>query len=224
MKAVQGDDICALPATRMRQLITDRQLSSHEVVEAHISRIERIDDVVNSVVTRVFDDALETAKKIYSEEVGDRVLFGLPIAHKDLVPTAGIRTTYGSSLFAEHVPKEDHPLVRRLKRAGAVTIGKTNVPEFGAGSHTFNPVFGATRNPYHTGRTCGGSSGGSGGSPSDSHVADCRRQRHRRLAAKSWSILQCGWFQTYARSSRSADDAEPIMELDQYVRPDGADG
>src|SRR6185369_10949072 len=83
-----------------------------------------------------------------------------PIAHKDLQATAGIRTTFGSPIFRDHVPAEDSPLVARLKRAGAIAIGKTNTPEFGAGSQTFNPVFGPTLNPYDTSKTCGGSSGG----------------------------------------------------------------
>src|SRR5205814_1182627 len=93
---------------------------------------------------------------------GDDVgpLHGLPIAHKDLQLTKGIRTTFGSPIFAEFVPDEDSLLVERLKRAGAITVGKTNTPEFGAGSQTFNPVFGATLNPYDLTKTCGGSSGG----------------------------------------------------------------
>ena len=87
-------------------------------------------------------------------------LHGLPIAHKDLFPTKGIRTTFGSPIYADFVPKEDALIVERLKAAGACTIGKTNTPEFGAGSQTFNEVFGVTRNPYNLDKTCGGSSGG----------------------------------------------------------------
>src|SRR5207249_4798519 len=87
-------------------------------------------------------------------------LFGLPVAHKDLVPTRGIRTTYGSPIYRDHVPDQDALLVERLRAAGAITVGKTNTPEFGAGSQTFNRVFGATVNPYDPSKTCGGSSGG----------------------------------------------------------------
>ena len=87
-------------------------------------------------------------------------MHGLPIAHKDLVDTAGVRTTYGSPLFKNHVPDKDALLVERIKAAGAISVGKTNTPEFGAGSQTFNQVFGATKNPYDLSRTCGGSSGG----------------------------------------------------------------
>jgi amidase len=87
-------------------------------------------------------------------------LAGLPIAYKDLLPTKGVRTTHGSPIYADHVPDEDHVLVERLSAAGAILIGKTNTPEFGAGSQTFNKVFGATRNPYDLRMTAGGSSGG----------------------------------------------------------------
>ena len=108
------------------------------------------------VVTRCFEEARERA----ASNTLSGPLAGLPVAHKDLTDTAGLRTTYGSPLFAENVPGEDSLLVARIKAAGAVTIGKTNTPEFGAGSQTFNRVFGTTRNPYDTARTCGGSSGG----------------------------------------------------------------
>ena len=87
-------------------------------------------------------------------------LHGLPIAHKDLQITKGIRTTFGSPIYKDFIPAEDSLLVERIRQAGAILVGKTNTPEFGAGSQTFNPVFGATRNPYDTTRTCGGSSGG----------------------------------------------------------------
>ena len=87
-------------------------------------------------------------------------MHGLPIVIKDLVSTAGIRTTFGSPIYADHVPDQDDLIVERLRAAGAIILGKSNVPEFGAGSHTFNPVFGATRNPYDLTRSCGGSSGG----------------------------------------------------------------
>jgi amidase len=87
-------------------------------------------------------------------------LAGLPVAHKDLVPTRGVRTTFGSRIYRDFVPDADAILVERLREAGAIMVGKTNTPEFGAGSQTFNAVFGATRNPYHLSKTCGGSSGG----------------------------------------------------------------
>jgi amidase len=114
-------------------------------------------------VTRSFDTALATAARAdESMARGDPVglLHGLPVAHKDLNDTAGVRTTYGSPLFAGHVPDRDALVVSRMARAGAISLGKTNTPEFGAGSHTVNRVFGATRNPFDLTRSAGGSSGG----------------------------------------------------------------
>ena len=150
-----SDELCFLSAVRLRRLLADGEVSAAEVLDAHIARIERYDGPLNAVVTRCFEDARERASGHLAGP-----LAGLPIAHKDLTATAGLRTTYGSPLFRDHVPSEDSLLVARIKAAGAVTIGKTNVPEFGAGSQSFNRVFGATRNPWDTSRTCGGSSGG----------------------------------------------------------------
>jgi len=133
-------------------------------MKAHLTQIDQIDPKVNAIVTRVPDDQLMERAKAADEALasGKSVgpLHGLPIAHKDLVPTQGLRTTRGSRIFKDHIPDQDGLIVERLKNAGAITIGKTNTPEFGAGSQTFNDVFGETLNPYDTTRTCGGSSGG----------------------------------------------------------------
>jgi amidase len=138
--------------------------SAREVMEAHLARIEAVNPRVNAIVTLVEPEQALTAadaadaRRARGEPLG--VLHGLPWAVKDLEETAGLRTTYGSPLFADHVPEADSLMVARLKRAGALVIGKTNTPEFGAGSQTFNRVFGVTRNPYDLARTPGGSSGG----------------------------------------------------------------
>lgn len=155
--------ICSLKAAEIVRLIREGELSVVEVMEAHLDRIERVNPQVNAIVTLLPERAMEEAraadkKLASSEEIGP--LFGLPVAHKDLVPTAGVRTTYGSSVYKDHVPDTDALIVERLREAGAIMIGKTNTPEFGAGSQTFNEVFGATVNPYDTTKTCGGSSGG----------------------------------------------------------------
>jgi amidase len=145
--------------------IRRRELSCREVVAWHLERIAAINPRINAIVSLRPEAALDAADRAdhalaKGEEVGP--LHGLPIAIKDLEDTAGIRTTYGSTLFAEHIPTADGPLAARLRAAGAIVIGKTNTPEFGAGSHTFNDVFGATRNPWALGRSAGGSSGGAG--------------------------------------------------------------
>ena len=156
-------ELCFKPATELAGLIRRRELSAREVMAAHLSQIERVNPKVNAICTLAADAAKEQAER--ADEAlarGDNPgsLHGLPIAIKDLVDTKGIRTTSGSPIYKDFVPDEDALFVQRLKAAGAIVIGKTNVPEFGAGSHTFNPVFGVTRNPYDLSRTAGGSSGG----------------------------------------------------------------
>jgi amidase len=156
-------EICGWTATEMARRIRDREVSCLEVMEAHLQQIEQVNPTVNAIITLLPERALEGAREADAAIArGDDLgpLHGLPIAHKDLVPTKGIRTTYGSPIYANEIPNEDGLIVERLREGGAITIGKTNVPEFGAGSQTFNEVFGATLNPYDTTRTCGGSSGG----------------------------------------------------------------
>ena len=157
------DDLCFAPAVELARLLRSRELSARELLAAFLNRIHRINPRLNAIVTLAEERAV--AQAAAADEAAARgdllgVLHGLPIAVKDLADTAGIRTTYGSPLFADHVPDADAPYVALLKAAGAVIIGKTNTPEFGAGSQTFNAVFGATRNPWDTRMTPGGSSGG----------------------------------------------------------------
>lgn len=156
-------DIVFLTATEMAARIRARDLSAREVMDAHLAHIERVNPAVNAIVTLLPERALAAARA--ADEAQARgaslgPLHGLPIAHKDLIPTKGIRTTFGSPIFADFVPDEDALIVERIRAAGAISLGKTNTPEFGAGSQTFNPVFGATLNPYDLSKTCGGSSGG----------------------------------------------------------------
>lgn len=161
--AAEASDICFLTAVEMAALIRKKKLSAREAMAAHLKQIERVNPKVNAIVTLVAEQATENARKADEAQARGAALgplHGLPVAHKDLVETAGIRTTFGSPLFKDYVPKVDAITVERIKRAGAIAVGKTNTPEFGAGSQTFNPVFGATKNPYDLTKTCGGSSGG----------------------------------------------------------------
>ncbi len=160
-------ELCDLDATELVRLVRERKVSATELLDAHLARIERVNPTLNAIVTCVPDLARATARR--TDESLSRgsargtppgLLTGLPTAVKDLVQTAGIRTTFGSLVYRDHVPTQDALVVERLKAAGATILGKTNSPEFGAGSQTFNSVFGATRNPYDPARTCGGSSGG----------------------------------------------------------------
>src|SRR3954464_11098831 len=157
------DDVCDRTAVELARAIRARDLSAREVLDAHLQRIDLWNPVVNAIVTRTTGRAVARAGALdeafaRGEEPGP--LHGVPTAHKDLVDTAGIRTTYGSPIYADHVPDDDEPFVARQRAAGSVLVGKTNTPGFGAGSHSFNPVVGATRNPYDVSRSAGGSSGG----------------------------------------------------------------
>lgn len=141
----------------------DGTLSAREVLAAHIQRIESINPIINALVALDLDRAMDQASgldKHWNRNTPKGPLYGLPTAHKDTLPTKGIRTTRGSRIFADDVPATDHIVVERMKNAGAITIGKTNVPELGLGSHTFNDVYGLTRNPYDPSKSAGGSSGG----------------------------------------------------------------
>jgi amidase len=156
-------ELCFLPATELARRIRMKDLSCREVMAAHLAQIERVNPQVNAVVTFLPEQALKQARTADEElargaEIGP--LYGLPVAHKDLVLTKGVRTTFGSPIFQDFVPGQDEIIVERLRKAGAIAVGKTNTPEFGAGSQTYNSVFGETRNPYDLGKTCGGSSGG----------------------------------------------------------------
>ncbi len=156
-------EICSLSAVELARRVRARDLSARDVVGAYLKRIADINPRVNAIVTLVADRAMEHAAAADEAQARGEALgplHGLPIAHKDLQPTRGIRTTFGSPIYRDFVPDEDSLLVERARSAGAIAIGKTNTPEFGAGSQTFNPVFGATLNPYDPTKTCGGSSGG----------------------------------------------------------------
>jgi amidase len=157
------NDLCFTPATDLAAMIRSKKVSAREVMQAHLAQIERVNPAVNAIVTLVADRAMVDAAAADEELARGKPrgpLHGLPIAHKDLVETKGIRTTFGSPFFRDHIPDADAPIITLIRKGGALTIGKTNTPEFGAGSHTFNTVFGATKNPYDVTRSCGGSSGG----------------------------------------------------------------
>jgi amidase len=155
-------DLCFTPARQLARLLKTRKVSATDLMRAFIARIERVNPKLNAIVTFLPEQALQAAKALDRRKSATGPLSGLPIAHKDLVPTRGVRTTFGSLIYEKHVAQENHLIVERLGAAGAILIGKTNTPEFGAGSQTFNKVFGVTRNPYDLSKTAGGSSGGAG--------------------------------------------------------------
>jgi amidase len=161
--STSDDDLCFRPATELAALVRTGELSARELLEAHLARIERLNPDLNAVVTLDAEGARAAAAAADEAQAGGRLLgplHGLPVAHKDTHATGGMRTTWGSPLHRDTVPAADELVVARLAGAGAVRVGKTNVPEFAAGSHTFNPLFGPTHNPYRHGLSAGGSSGG----------------------------------------------------------------
>ena len=156
-------DLVNLSAVEMVKLIRAKDITAKELMEAHLLQIDRVNPKVNAIVTLLPDLAIEKAEETdlaISRGVDVGILQGLPVAHKDLVPTKDIRTTFGSPIYEHNVPDHNALIVDRIQQAGAITIGKTNTPEFGAGSQTYNEVFGETLNPYDVSKTCGGSSGG----------------------------------------------------------------
>ncbi len=158
-------DLIALTAVEARKLIERREISPLELVDAALERIEATDGLLNAVPTLCPERARAHAGRLTDELPSGHGpagwLGGLPLVVKDLNDVAGVRTTYGSPIYAGHVPERSDLMVERLEERGAVVVGKSNTPEFGAGANTFNEVFGETRNPWNTALTCGGSSGGS---------------------------------------------------------------
>ena len=169
-----ADELWRETATQLATRIRRRELSAAEVVRAHLARIDEVNPQLNAIVTLDRGGALaaaDEADRRLARGEPARPLHGLPIAVKDLEDTAGLRTTYGSPIFRDHVPVADTLLVARLRSAGAIVVGKTNTAEFGAGSQTFNAVFGATRNPFNRSRTPGGSSGGAAAAVASGMIA-----------------------------------------------------
>jgi amidase len=155
-------DLPDLSATELRRSIFAREVTVTEVVESTLKRVARLNPQLNAIVTpnpNALEDAALLDRRIKRGE-SPGLLCGLTVGIKDVTPVAGLRTTFGSPIYADHVPKEDALVVRRLREAGAVILGKTNCPEFAAGANTFNEVFGRTRNPWDPAKSAGGSTGG----------------------------------------------------------------
>jgi amidase len=149
-----------LSASDLARLIATRKLAPSDVMAAYLARIKARNPAINAIVSGRDPDDLMAEARAKDDAPHTGWLHGMPFAVKDLVATKGIRTTWGSPLFANHVPSQDDLLAARMRGAGAIFTGKTNTPEWGHGSHSFNPVHGVTRNPYDLTRTAGGSSGG----------------------------------------------------------------
>lgn len=157
-------ELCELSAVTLRRMIGAREISPVELLASCRARIERVNPRLNAFVTFCWDRAEAEARAAEARVMAGEALgplHGLPIGIKETMVSGGVRTTFGSPIYADNVPAEDERIVAAVRGAGAVAVGKTNAPEFGAGANTTNPVFGATGNPFDPARICGGSSGGS---------------------------------------------------------------
>jgi len=162
-QTVHESELTWLSTRELASLITRGEISAREALADHLARIDSVNPFINAIVTRDDEHAYQRADDADAQRMrGERLglLHGVPLTHKESTDTAGLRTTRGSPLLAENVPARDALIISRLRAAGAITTGKSNVPEFTAGSHTFNPLFGTTVNPYDTTKSAAGSSGG----------------------------------------------------------------
>lgn len=221
-----------MSARELASQLRKGEISAREVTVAHLERIEAVNPRVNAVVTvaaeRALDWAVELDRRFAAGEKPGP-LHGLPVAHKDSRLTAGVRTTFGSPIYSDFVPTMDDLLVTRMRDAGAVMLGKTNMPEFGAGSHTFNPVFGPTRNPYDLSKSAGGSSGGAaaGLAAGMFALADGAGEGGRGggwgLTEKPRVVLRCGGSAALARAGARRADVVPAIgrgpDGPRYWRP-----
>ena len=160
---MKKDEICFLSAHEMREKVRTQEITSQEITDIIIERIEKVNPIINAYCTPTFELARETARKADEAVKNDKklgLLHGIPLSVKDETETRKIRTTYGSLLFENNVPREDEAVVRRIREAGCVILGKTNTPAFGYKGETDNRIFGVTKNPWNLERTPGGSSGG----------------------------------------------------------------
>ncbi len=189
-----SDELPRLTATEAVSRLRRREISPLDLIEAAAARIAAVEPAVNALPTLCLDRARDHAKRLMNNQRREADgepgwLAGLPVAIKDLTDVAGVRTTYGSPIFRDHVPARSHPVVERIERKGGIVIAKSNTPEFGAGGSTFNEVFGRTRNPWNTSLTCGGSTGGGAVGTGNRRGVARARLRPRRIAAAACDVL-----------------------------------
>jgi Asp-tRNA(Asn)/Glu-tRNA(Gln) amidotransferase A subunit family amidase len=236
-------ELCDLSAVELRRLIGSRRISPVELLDSCIDRIARVNPRLNAVTATCYDRARDEA---WASEArvrrGDAlgVLEGLPLGVKDLNETEALRTTWGSPIWRDHVPAKDERMVAACRAAGAIVVGKTNVPEFGAGANTNNPVYGPTRNPFDLARICGGSSGGSAVALAASMLPICTGSDtggSLRTPAAFCGIVgfrvspgtvpterrPLGWTNISVQGPMGRDVADTALLLAAQIRSDGAD-
>ena len=221
---MSASDLVSQDACAVVDLLRREAVSPHDLLDALERRIAAVDPAVNALPTLCFERARAAADRLMRKPVGERgLLAGLPVAIKDLNDVAGVRTTYGSPIFRDHVPARSDILVDILEARGAIVYAKSNTPEFGAGANTFNEVFGATRNPWNTARSAAGSSGGGRGRARDRHGVARARHRSRRIAAQPGELLRHRGLATEHRPRGPHPDRQDRPHA-VGQRPDGAHG
>jgi Asp-tRNA(Asn)/Glu-tRNA(Gln) amidotransferase A subunit family amidase len=236
-------DLCDLPAIELRRMIGAKAISPVELLESCLARIARVNPAVNAVTAMCVERARAEAREAESKVMrGDALglLEGLPLGVKDLNETEGLRTTWGSPIHKDHVPAKDESMVAACRAAGAIVVAKTNVPEFGAGANTNNPVYGPTRNPFDRSRICGGSSGGSAVALATGMLPLCTGSDtggSLRTPAAFCGIVGfrvspgtvptekrgLGWTNISVQGPMARDVADTALLLAAQVRSDGAD-
>ena len=182
---------CELTTATLAKALAPREISARDALEAHLARISARDARLSAFITVDADGARRQADAYDAARGPTRPLHGVPIAVKDLTNTRGLRTTYGSLLFKDHIPEQDELVVARFRQAGAVIIGKTNTPEFGFGAVCTNRLCGPTRNPFDLALTSGGSSGGSAVGRRNRNGLSRSRHGFWRLRADAGKFLRC---------------------------------
>jgi Asp-tRNA(Asn)/Glu-tRNA(Gln) amidotransferase A subunit family amidase len=212
-----AEDLCFTSASDLVALIKSREVSAREVMAAHLERIARVNPKLNAIVAKLGDEQClalaDAADRLAASGEPLPPLHGLPTAFKDLQSAVGFPYTRGSTIYKDFMPTEDSVFVERMRAAGVIPIGKTNAPEFGMGSHTFNKVYGTTVNPYDVTKSAGGSSGGAGRVARERHAADRRRQRQRRLVAQSGQLQQRRRFSPDVRPRADRAERAPFPGL-----------
>jgi len=236
-------ELCDLGAVELRRLMGSRRISPVELLESCLARIDAVNPTVNALtatcIARARDEARASEARIRrGEPLG--VLEGLPLGVKDLNETEGLRTTWGSPIWRDHVPTRDERMVAACRAAGAIVVGKTNVPEFGAGANTNNPVYGPTRNPFDLARICGGSSGGSAVALATGMLPVCTGSDtggSLRTPAAFCGVVgfrvspgtvpterrPLGWTNISVQGPMGRDVADTALLLSAQIRSDGAD-
>ncbi len=218
------DELIRLTATEAVALLRNGELSPLDLIDAAEARIAAVEPAINALPTTCFERARDHARRLSAtshDDAGAGWLAGLPVAIKDVTDVAGVRTTYGSPIFKDHVPEASHPVVERIERNGGIVIAKSNTPEFAAGGSTFNEVFGRTCNPWNPALTPGGSTGGGAAALAAGEVWLAHGSDHAGSLRAAGHVLPCRRPATIGGPDHAGHD-EPPVRAPRRAGTDGA--